>query len=98
MANLNILLENIDLTLVDDYDALLEVDDCDALLELDTSIIISGTESLPIYTGSYEVTPLPYTEQLLPTTQTHVTDDIVVKEIPYYETTNDAGGYTVIIG
>ena len=25
-------------------------------------------------------------------------EDVIVEQIPYYETTNDAGGYTVIIG
>ena len=50
------------------------------------------------YTGQYEVTPLPSVEQILRTKKKVLQDDITVGPIPYYETSNDAGGYTVIIG
>lgn len=50
------------------------------------------------YTGQYEVTPLPNVEQILRTRNKVLKHDVVVQPIPYYETTNDAGGYTVIIG
>ena len=50
------------------------------------------------YTGQYEVTPLPNVEQILRTHNKILKHDVVVQPIPYYETTNDAGGYTVIIG
>lgn len=50
------------------------------------------------YTGQYEVTPLPNVEQILRTHNKVLKHDIVIQPIPYYETTNDAGGYTVIIG
>lgn len=50
------------------------------------------------YNGQYEVTPLAHLEQILRTEATILERDIVVGEIPYYETSNAAGGYTVIIG
>lgn len=50
------------------------------------------------YTGQYTVTPLPNVEQILRTDNKILKHDIVVEPIPYYETSNDAGGYTVIIG
>lgn len=50
------------------------------------------------YTGQYEVTPLPNVEQILRTRNKVLKHDVVIQPIPYYETTNDAGGYTVIIG
>ena len=50
------------------------------------------------YTGQYTVTPLPNVEQILRTDNKVLRHDIVIEPIPYYETSNDAGGYTVIIG
>lgn len=49
------------------------------------------------YTGSYEVTPKAFTSQTLETQNKVLTDDIVVSEVPYYETTNDTGGITSYI-
>ena len=65
---------------------------------------ISGTLNLPtiispeVYDGSYEVIPEAHNEQILSTAHKLLTADVSVKEIPYYETTNPGGGYTVIIG
>lgn len=53
---------------------------------------------IPIYDGGYEVTPLPFTETILETARKQMTSDVTVLEIPYYETSNESGGYTVIIG
>ena len=53
---------------------------------------------LPTYDGSYVITPLPFAETILATSDKRMTGDVTVEEIPYYETTNDSGGYTVIIG
>ena len=50
------------------------------------------------YTGQYSVTPLPNIDQILKTKNKLLKEDVIVEQIPYYETTNDAGGYTVIIG
>lgn len=62
-------------------------------LESDESII-----DYDAYTGQYAVTPLPNLEQILRTSNKILKHDIVIQPIPYYETTNNAGGYTVIIG
>ena len=50
------------------------------------------------YTGEYEVTPQARSNVVLDTSGKLMTDDVTVFEIPYYETTNPAGGYTAIIG
>ena len=49
------------------------------------------------YTGDYEITPAVYS-QIMPTRNKTMYDDVTVQEIPYYETSNEQGGYTVIIG
>lgn len=50
------------------------------------------------YTGQYQVTPLPNVEQILRTKNKVLKQDVIIEQIPYYETTNLAGGYTAIIG
>ena len=55
-------------------------------------------DELPVYDGSYEVTPLPGAEVILPTARMIMEGDVIVAEIPYYETSNASGGYTAIIG
>lgn len=64
-----------------------------AFLENSTNIDISQ-----LYDGQYETTPLARVDQILRTANKMMLEDVVVKQIPYYETSNDAGGYTVIIG
>ena len=64
-------------------------------LDIGTEIV---TRNVPTYDGSYDVTPLPGAEIILETADKRMLDDVTVREIPYYETTNEAGGYTVIIG
>lgn len=56
-----------------------------------------GEETYEEYGGPYEVTPSTL-EQTLPTINKVMALDVTVHEIPYYETTNESGGYTVIIG
>ena len=51
----------------------------------------------PDYTGAYEVTPTT-AAQTLETQNRVMAENVTVNEIPYYETTNESGGYTVIIG
>lgn len=62
------------------------------------SITVGGGSGTDVYDGSYEVTPLAETEQVLETSGKRMGDDVVVRAIPYYETTNESGGYTVNIG
>jgi hypothetical protein len=49
-----------------------------------------------IYEGSYEVTP-KVDAQTIPTAQKFLTEDMRIKEIPYFVTSNPAGGDTVYI-
>ena len=44
-----------------------------------------------IYEGSYEVIPKAYDEQILPTKDKYLTDDVSVKRVPYYQTSNEYG-------
>lgn len=50
------------------------------------------------YDGPYDVTPMPYTTQILHTNNLVMSEDVNVREIPYYETSNPSGGYTATIG
>lgn len=61
------------------------------------AVVIGRTSITPPYTGSYEVTPATF-EIELQTKGFRMTNNVSVLEIPYYETTNESGGYTVIIG
>lgn len=62
---------------------------------------IKGTISISTtcedYKGSYEVIPSVY-EQIMPTANKHMKEDLSVKSIPYYEVDNTYDGTTVIIG
>ena len=49
------------------------------------------------YEGEYEITPRTET-QTLPTKQKNMKNDIQVKAIPYFETSNIQNGKTVYIG
>lgn len=51
----------------------------------------------PDYTGEYEVIPR-FEDQSLPTTDTILHADVLVKEIPAYEVPNIGGGLTITIG
>lgn len=56
--------------------------------------IISG--GLP-YTGDYVVTPA-VNEQMLNTANKIMEENLVIKSIPFFNTSNTAGGTTVYIG
>lgn len=49
------------------------------------------------YNGAYIVVPKT-NSQILKTNQKLMNDDVTVKEIPYFEVSNDNGGVTVYIG
>ena len=49
------------------------------------------------YEGEYEITPKTYDEQILPTKNKKMVDNLKVKKIPQYEVSN-YNGYTLIIG
>lgn len=50
------------------------------------------------YTGSYEAVSRPFKDSYLATKDKCLKDNIHVKEIPYYETSNLSDGVTVYIG
>ena len=53
---------------------------------------------IPVYNGVYNVVPSANQKIMLETADKLLTDNITVKEIPYYETSNIVGGNTVYIG
>ena len=57
---------------------------------------LTPSNDYPVYDGINEVTPLAYQSTTLPTNGRLMESDIVVKEVPYYETSN-ASGHTVYI-
>lgn len=66
-----------------------------------TTASLSGTITLPTegtyYTGDYTVTPSAHSQTTLETQGLKMMDDVVVLQIPYYETSNLQNGYTVYI-
>ena len=58
---------------------------------------IGKSEPLEPYTGEYIITPAPFTSQTLETRGKSMSDDVTVREIPYYETSN-ISGITIYIG
>lgn len=65
---------------------------------------LSGELTVPaiispdIYDEEYEVTPEVYNEVVLNTMNKLLVQNVTVHKVPYYETTNESGGYTAIIG
>ena len=59
--------------------------------------MLSQPTIAPLYTGDYVVTPMAHEQQTLQTANKLLTDDVTVKKVPYYETSNDAGGTTIYI-
>ena len=50
------------------------------------------------YEGPYNIIPMPYTTQILPTANLAMSTDLNIQEIPYYEVSNSSGGITATIG
>lgn len=50
------------------------------------------------YTGQYVVIPKANDETILQTKNKSMSDNVTVKEIPYYSTSNPQGGNTIYIG
>jgi hypothetical protein len=66
-------------------------------LYFDNRISINGGAAEK-YEETYDVIPKANETQVLNTKNKLLIDDIKVKEIPYYEVSNDKDGMTVIIG
>lgn len=64
-------------------------------VRIPAQIVKSG--EYPDYAGPYDVTP-KVTAQRLETKDTHMTENVTVREIPYYAVANPQGGTTVTIG
>lgn len=60
-------------------------------------ILVPVYKDVPLYEGEYEVTP-KVSEQTLPTAKKMLTEDLTIKEIPYFSVGNNSGGNTVYIG
>lgn len=58
---------------------------------------IGSGDTSTIYDGNYDVTPSASAQTVLHTKNKRLTDNVVVKKIPYFETTNAGGGSTVYI-
>ena len=58
---------------------------------------INVNSDLVIYDGSYEVTPSVDSQTLFTKDKT-MSDNVTVKSIPYYETSNEQNGKTIYIG
>lgn len=58
---------------------------------------IATNPDVEIYKGNYEATPRPEA-QTFETAERYLKEDFVVNKIPYYSTSNIAGGNTVFIG
>lgn len=53
---------------------------------------------LPLYDGTYEITPSANSDLTLKTSQSFIDADITVKKIPYADVSNSANGRTITIG
>jgi len=61
------------------------------------TIIGGGGSGIRKYAGPYEATPNPHEDVVLETAGKRMTDDVTVRKIPYWETSNTKG-LTVYIG
>ena len=64
--------------------------------ELPGELVLHYASDAEEYTGSYEVTP-QVEAQRLETKGKIMREDVQIQKIPYYETSNTAGGSTVYI-
>lgn len=58
---------------------------------------IGKGENVPAYNGKYEITPLALENVILQTKNKKMLNNVTIKKIPYYETSNLSGGVTVYI-
>lgn len=65
---------------------------------IELTVSQGGGRDVPHYHGSYDITPLPEEDQTLQTMGKMMDDNVIVREIPYFETSNPQGGVTAYIG
>lgn len=58
---------------------------------------LNKEEPVPKYEGNYTILPLAFQDTVLLTKNKKMTDNVIIKEIPYYEISNSSGGSTVYI-
>ncbi len=58
---------------------------------------VTVTGDVDPYEGEYVITP-KVESQTMPTAQKYMTQDVQIKGIPIFETSNNSGGKTVYIG
>ena len=68
-----------------------------AILESVNDLPTADTKDYEVYEGSYQVTPKT-ASQTLATANKLMQADVMVKEIPYAEVSNNSGGKTASIG
>ena len=66
-------------------------------IQVDLGAPHSGTD-FPVYAGPTVIKPESFNMQILETAKKAVKENIVVLPIPYFETSNPAGGTTIYIG
>lgn len=59
--------------------------------------IICITQEYDAYTGEYKVVPQAFRAQTLETANKLLHNNMIISEIPYFETGNDSGGITAYI-
>lgn len=83
--------------ILEDEDTLeleLQEDTLDVELETDTVVI---TDYKNKYEGEYNITPLAFQQQELETKDKYLEENVIVKEVPFFEVSN-VEGTTVYIG
>lgn len=58
---------------------------------------ICVTKEYDAYTGDYKVIPKAFNSQILPTANKVLKEDVVIMEVPYWETGNESDGTTAYI-
>lgn len=59
---------------------------------------LCSPKEYPEYEGSYEIVPRPYFPLRLETANKVMKQNLVIKEVPYFETSNEFDGKTAYIG
>lgn len=81
-----------------DQEIEVSVEDCTCIDVVIEDVVVNASITIPSYEGEYVITPKLDEDVVLDTAMKKMLDDVVVKEIPYCEVANEAGGYTFIIG
>ena len=63
-----------------------------------SGLVDPGGSSFPPYTGDYDIVPKVDIDQILPTANHRMMQDLTVERIPIQETPGPTGGMTITIG